>query len=255
MQRQDFIQRLWLDHVHEHPDIGALRLWPVETPAEYMALLTLSHPRWAMASLVKRLTDMGYIRRQRYAMADRGLLVTLLSPPAPGPWLVLAELQLGTLSRMPRRALEAQAEAACSTGSMQMLMPGDVRRWPMPDWHTYRRLEASHSLAAWLSLRGPRLHHLGFDCARLGKSLGELDGLLTQQGMSGRDDRHQGFLPISSLLDYRYYGALPRRLAFAGGDEHRIHLGGLSLVQKQIAANQERIAEILMPHHTRCELD
>lgn len=254
MQRQDFVQRLWLDHVHEHPDIGALRLWPVETPAEYLALLTVSHPRWAMAPLVSALTNMGYTRKQHYAMADRGLLVTLLAAPANEPWLMLAELQLGTLSRTPRRVLEAQIDAACSPGSMEMLLPGDVRSWPMPDWPTYQELKASHPLAAWLSLRGPRLHHVGFDCARLGKPLKELDELLHQRGMNGQDDRHQGFLPISSLLDYRYYNALPRRLAFADGDEHRVHMGGLALVQKQLAANQERVAEILMPHHTRCEL-
>lgn len=255
MQRQKFVQRLWLDHIHEHPDIGALRLWSVEMPAEYLALLTLSHPRWAMAPLVDRLVEMGYRRIQHYAMADRGLLATLLAPSANEPWLILAELQLGTLSRIPRRALEAQVDAACPPGSMEMLLPGDVRRWPMPDWQTYQQLRESHSLAAWLALRGPRLHHVGFDCASLGKPLDELDTLLHQQGMSGQDNRHNGFLPISPLLDYRYYNALPRRIAFAGGDEHRVHLGGLALVQKQIAVNQERIAEILMPHHTRCELD
>ncbi|HSH48232.1 MAG TPA: DUF1338 domain-containing protein [Halomonas sp.] len=254
MQRQEFVQRLWLDHVHEHPDIAALRLWPIEAPAEYLALLTLSHPRWAMPPLVNALTAMGYTRKHRYAMADRGLLATLLAPPAHEPWLVLAELQLDTLSRAPRRALKSQVDAACAPKTMEILLPGDIRRWPMPSWHDYQALSASHPLAAWLSLRGPRLHHVGFDCERLGKPLNELDALLYREGMNGEDDRHQGFLPVSSLLDYRYYRARPRRLAFAQGDEHRVHLGGLALVQKQLATGQERAAEILMPHHTRCEL-
>ncbi|MEX2552781.1 MAG: DUF1338 domain-containing protein, partial [Actinomycetota bacterium] len=58
----------------------------------------------------------------------------------------------------------------------------------------------------------------------------------------------------SPLLDYCFYPTLSQRLPFAEGDEHRITLGGIALVQKQVSANQERTAELLLPHHTRCEM-
>ncbi|XKE43758.1 DUF1338 domain-containing protein [Halomonas organivorans] len=254
MQREEFVQQLWLDYVHQHPDIGALRLWPVESPPEYLALLTLNQPPWSMEALLPTLVRFGYRPVQRYAMADRGLLATLLAAPADGAWLVLAELQLGTLSRGPRetlRRLVAQAHPARAR-SQNLLCHG--RPWPMPDWASYQALTAAHPLAGWLAVMGPRLHHPGFDCGRLGQDLGRLDDALRQAGLAGHADRHHGILPISPLLDYRFYPTQPRRLAFAQGDEHRVSLGGLALVQKQVSANQERAAELLLPHHTRCEL-
>ncbi|QFT85023.1 hypothetical protein FIU88_08540 [Halomonas sp. THAF12] len=254
MQREEFIQQLWLDYVHQHPDLGGLRLWPVETPPEYLTLLTLNHGPWAMEALLPTLVRFGYRPLQRYAMADRGLLATLLAAPDDGAWLVLAELQLGTLSRPPREALQqlvSQAHAADTRGQ-NLLCRG--RPWPMPDWATFQALTAAHPLAGWLAAMGPRLHHPGFDCARLGQSLDQLDGALAQSGIDGSADRHQGILPVSPLLDYRFYPGPARRLIFAEGDEHRVTAGGLALVQKQVSANQERCAELLLPHHTRCEL-
>ncbi|UYG09471.1 DUF1338 domain-containing protein [Halomonas sp. M4R1S46] len=254
MQREEFVQQLWLDYVHHHPDIGGLRLWPVETPPEYLALLTLNHGPWSMEALLPTLVRFGYRPVQRYAMADRGLLVTLLAAPDEGAWLVLAELQLGTLSRGPRAALERLVTQAPPEATRGQNLLCRARPWPMPDWASYQALAAAHPLAGWLAVMGPRLHHPGFDCARLGEDIGRLDTRLRDTGLSGDADRHHGVFPISPLLDYRFYPTLPRRLAFAEGDEHRLALGGLALVQKQVSANQERTVELLLPHHTRCEL-
>lgn len=254
MQRDEFVQQLWLDYVHQHPDIGGLRLWPVETPPEYLALLTLNQAPWSMQCLLPTLMRFGYRPMQRYAMADRGLLATLLAAPDDGAWLVLAELQLGTLSRAPRETLQQLVTQAPpdATRGQNLLCRG--RPWPMPAWDTYQALTAAHPLAGWLAVQGPRLHHPGFDCARLGQDIDRLDEALGQLGLSGHADPHHGLFPVSPLLDYRFYPTQPRRLAFAEGDEHRVALGGLALVQQPISANQERAAEVLLPHHTRCEL-
>ncbi|TLF53308.1 DUF1338 family protein [Halomonas urmiana] len=254
MQREEFVQQLWLDYVHHHPDVGGLRLWPVETPAEYLAILTLNHGPWAMESLIPTLVRFGYRPQQRYGMADRGLLATLLSAPAHGGWVLLAELQLGTLSRQPRERLKALVADADPKEARSQALLCHGRAWPMPDWDTYQTLLRAHPLAGWLSVMGPRIHHVGFDCQRLGHDIQTLDGQLQQAGLTGSDDRHHGLFPISPLLDYRFYATRSQRLAFAEGDEHRIGLGGLALVQKQVSANQERAAELLLPHHTRCEL-
>ncbi len=254
MQREEFVQQLWLDYVHQHPEVAGLRLWPVETPAEYLALLTLNYGPFGMEALLTSLAHLGYRPRHRHAMADRGLLLTLLSPPDDGPWLVLGELQLGTLSRQPRQRLEtlvAQAPREDRRGQ-NLLCRG--RPWPMPDWSTYLALSQAHPLAGLLSVTGPRLHHAGFDCERLGHPLDVLDQQLRQTGLNGNPDRHRGIFPISPLLNYRFYPTCSQRLAFAEGDEHRIELGGLALVQKEVSANHERAVELLLPHHTRCEL-
>ncbi|MBB3189192.1 DUF1338 domain-containing protein [Halomonas cerina] len=253
MQREEFVQQLWLDYVHQHPDIGCLRLWPIEAPAEYLTLLTLNHGPWSMESMLPTLGRFGYRPQQRYAMADRGLLVTSLAPPGHEAWLVLAELQLGTLSRQPRERLQALVDdPATDTPGQEPLCRR--RPWPMPSWDAYQSLSLAHPLAGWLAVMGPRLHHVGFDCQRLGSDIETLDEQLRQSGLVGNADRHHGIFPVSPLLDYRFYATMSRRQPFAEGDEHRIALGGLALVQKQVSANQERAAELLLPHHTRCEI-
>lgn len=254
MQREEFVQQLWLDYVHRHPDIGGLRLWPVEAPAEYLALLTVNYGPFAMEALLPSLMHLGYRPRHRHAMADRGLLISLLSPPDEGPWLVLGELQLSTLSRHPREHLEALITQAPKEDQRGQNLLCRARPWPMPDWTTYRRLHQAHPLAGLLAVNGPRLHHAGFDCQRLGREILDLDRELQQFGLSGNPDRHHGVFPISPLLEFRFYPTCSQRLPFADGDEHRIELGGLALVQKEVSANQERAVELLLPHHTRCEI-
>lgn len=254
MQREEFVQQLWLDYVHHHPDVGGLRLWPVQAPAEYLAILTFDQGPWTMEALIPTLARFGYRPQHRYAMADRGLLATLLSAPDDGGWLLLAELQLGALSRRPRERLKTLVEDADPRQARSQTLLCQGRAWPMPDWDTYRTLNAAHPLAGWLAVMGPRIHHVGFDCQRLGHDIQALDGRLRQAGLAGHSDRQQGLFPVSPLLDYRFYTTRSQRLAFAEGDEHRIDLGGLALVQKQVSANQERAAELLLPHHTRCEL-
>ncbi|SFU29454.1 DUF1338 domain-containing protein [Halomonas korlensis] len=255
MQREEFIQQLWLDYIHQHPDIGGLRLWPVDAPIEYLALLTLNHGEYAMDSLLPMLALLGYRRVHRHAMADRGLLVSLLAPPDNGAWLLLTELQLGTLSRHPRDTLKTlvSTHAAPTAQRVENLLCHG-RPWPMPDWSTYQTLYLANPLAGWLAVMGPRLHHVGFDCAQLGSDIEILDQKMNQAGLNGHSNRHQGVFPVSPLLDFRFYPTRSRRMAFAQGDEHRIELGGLALVQKQVSANQERTSELLLPHHTRCEM-
>jgi hypothetical protein len=254
MHREEFVQQLWLDYVHQHPEIGGLRLWPVEATPEYLALLTLNHGPYATDALQPTLQRFGYRPMHRHAMADRGLLVSLLAPPNEGAWLLLAELQLGTLSRGPRERLEALvAEAPVQArGGQNLLCRG--RPWPMPSWSRYRDLAEAHPLAGWLAVMGPRMHHAGFDCAGLDADLDDLDDRLVQVGLQGYARHRQALFPVSPLLDYRYYPTMSRRLAFAEGDEHRIDLGGLALLQKQVSANQDRAVELLLPHHTRCEV-
>lgn len=254
MQRKEFVQQLWLDYVHQHPEVGALRLWPLDAPVEYLALVTLNHGPWHMDALLPSLLHLGYRPRHRHAMADRGLLATLLSPPDDGPWLVLGELQLGTLSREPRQRLESLVALAPEADRRGQNLLCRGRPWPMPDWDTFQSLSAAHPLAGLLAVNGPRLHHAGFDCQRLGESLSHYDRRLTESGFVGSSDRQHGLFPVSGLLDYRFYPACSQRLPFADGDEHRFESGGLALVQKAVSANQERAVELLLPHHTRCEI-
>ncbi|MFC2993315.1 DUF1338 domain-containing protein [Halomonas tibetensis] len=254
MQREEFVQQLWLDYIHQHPDVGALRLWPIDAQAEYLALLTLNHGPWCMDALLPSLSRLGYRTGNRHAMADRGLLVTLLFPPDGGPWLVLAELQLGTLSRLPRQRLESLMALAPEADRRGQNLLCRGRPWPMPDWSTYQLLHSAHPLAGLLAVNGPRLHHAGFDCQRLGDSLEHFDLRLSERGFDGTSDRHHGLFPVSGLIDYRFYPACSQRLPFADGDEHRIDSGGLALVQKSVSANQDRAVELLLPHHTRCEI-
>ncbi|MFW6345272.1 MAG: DUF1338 domain-containing protein, partial [Halomonas sp.] len=159
MQREEFIQQLWLDFIHQHPEIGGLRLWSVDAPAEYLALLTLNHREHGMDALLPSLKRFGYRVRHRHAMADRGLLVTLLGAPDDGPWLVVAELQLSTLARGPRARLEGLVNQASESAHQGPNRLCRGRPWPMPDWTTYQALQCAHPLAALLAVNGPRLHH------------------------------------------------------------------------------------------------
>ncbi|MGR2736934.1 DUF1338 domain-containing protein [Billgrantia sp. Q4P2] len=254
MQREEFLQQLWLDYIHHHPDVGMLRLWPTDAPVEYLTLLTLSQPPFAADDLLPTLGHLGYRPVHRYAMADRGLLVSLLAPPDTGTWLVLAELQLSSLSREPRDRLAELVGHTHPQDTRGKNLLSRGRPWAMPSWDLYGSLYDAHPLAAWIAAMGPSVHHAGFDCERLGSSFEALDAALSAAGLEGSEDRHHGVFPVSSLLQYRFYPTCSRRQAFADGDEHRIHLGGLALMQKRLSSDHERAVELLLPHHTRCEI-
>lgn len=254
MQRQEFAQQLWLDYVHTHPDIGALRLWPISIAAEYLTLVTLNYGAFAANPLSSKLVHMGYRPMGHYAMADKGLLIHLLAPSDSSSWLVLAELQIGTLSKAPRRAIE---------GLVQQSHPQDCkghnllcrgRPWPMPSWALYQQLLQANPLAAWLSVMGPRLHHAGFDCNTLGEPLPVLNERITEVGMPSLQGQQNGVFSVSSLIEHCFYPTSAQKLVFADGDEHRLCCGGLALVQKRVSDTHERVAEILLPYHTRCEM-
>ncbi|MGQ7248437.1 DUF1338 domain-containing protein [Halomonas sp. V046] len=249
-EQERFVQQLWLDYIHHHPDVGALRLWPVDAPLEFFSLVTVSQSPWNMDSMTAQFIDLGYTDVERYAMADRGLLVTLLAPPNDGAYLILIELQTTRLSRAPRDALVSLIGQGSATGAPAI---GAGRPWPMPDWRTYELLMSAHPLAAWLAIMGPRVHHVGFDCDRLGSPVAQLHASLSDLGL-GQAKSDAGIFPVSALVEHRYYPTCSRRLAFADGDEHRVCLGGLSLVQKQLDTGPERSAALLLPHHTRCEV-
>lgn len=254
MQREEFVQQLWLDYIHTHPDLGGLRLWPLSTSAEYLTLVTLNHGPFAASELNTSLAHMGYRSVGHYAMADKGLLVHLLAPNDNSSWLVLAELQLGTLSKAPREALTQlvlQSHPADCQGQ-NLLSRG--RPWPMPSWALYQQLQQAHPLAAWLAIMGPRLHHAGFDCSTIGEPLDTLHSQLEACGMPSFEGQQNGVFAVSPLLEHRFYPAMPQKTVFSSGDEHRLCLGGLALVQKHVGDDHERIAEILLPFHTRCEM-
>ncbi|PCF97522.1 DUF1338 domain-containing protein [Vreelandella nigrificans] len=254
MQREEFIQQLWLDYMHTHPDLGALRLWPLNAPAEYLTLVTLNHGPFSANALGVKLAHMGYRSAGHYAMADKGLLIYLLAPSDHGSWLVLAELQLGTLSKLPREALSGLVSKSHPEDCKGHNLLCRGRPWPMPSWALYQQLQAAHPLAAWLSVMGPRLHHAGFDCAALGSPLETLDTQLTTSGMPSIESQQNGVFPVSSLLHHRFYPSMSQKIAFSNGDEHRLCLGGLALTQKRLDDDHERIAEMLLPYHTRCEM-
>ena len=66
--------------------------------------------------------------------------------------------------------------------------------------------------------------------------------------------QQNGVFSVSNLLEHRFYPAMPQKMVFNDGDEHRLCLGGLALIQKQVSDDHERVAEILLPFHTRCEM-
>jgi hypothetical protein len=254
MQREEFLQQLWLDYIHHHPDVGMLRLWPTDAPVEYLTLVTLNQTPFSTQDLLPTLGHLGYRPVHRYAMADRGLLVCLLAPPEDSTWLVLAELQLGALSRVPRESLTRLVSQTHPRDTRGKNLLSRGRPWPMPDWDDYEMLYEAHPLAGWLSVMGPSVHHAGFDCERLGSRFEELDQALAASGFQGSQDQQQTVLPVSPLLKYRFYPTCSQRMAFSDGDEHRICLGGLALIQKRLSSDHERAVELLLPHHTRCEM-
>ncbi|MBA2777351.1 DUF1338 domain-containing protein [Billgrantia kenyensis] len=254
MQREEFLQQLWLDYIHHHPDVGMLRLWPTDAPVEYLTLVTLNQAPFSTQDLLPTLGHLGYRPVHRYAMADRGLLVCLLAPPEDSTWLVLAELQLGALSRVPRESLTRLVSQTHPRDTRGKNLLSRGRPWPMPDWDDYEMLYEAHPLAGWLSVMGPSVHHAGFDCERLGSRFEELDQALAASGFQGSQEQQQAVLPVSPLLKYRFYPTCSQRMAFGDGDEHRICLGGLALIQKRLSSDHERAVELLLPHHTRCEM-
>ncbi|WP_235042238.1 DUF1338 domain-containing protein [Vreelandella profundi] len=254
MQRHEFVQQLWLDYVHTHSDIGALRLWPQSTTADYLTLVTLNHGPFAATALTGSLARMGYRSVGRYAMADKGLLISLLAPSDGGSWLILAELQMGTLSKAPREAIEALVQQSHPQDCKGHNLLCRGRPWPMPSWALYQQLLTAHPLAAWLAVMGPRLHHAGFDCTQLGEPLIALDQKLHELGMPGLNEHQNGVFAISPQLHHRFYPTTSQKVVFGEGDEHRVCLGGLSLVQKHAESTDGRIAEVLLPDHTRCEM-
>ncbi|MGC3872370.1 DUF1338 domain-containing protein [Halomonas sp. GXIMD04776] len=254
MQREEFLQQLWLDYIHLHPELGGEHPWARGDDAEYLAILTLNIGAFCAEAVQSTLMRFGYRPTGRFAIVDRGLLVTLLAPPDDGAWLLLGEFQTGALTREHRQRLQALVDRTQPQDYRGQNLLCRGRPWPMPDWATYQGLEAEHPLAAWLAIMGPRLHHAGFDCDRLGSDLNSLDRSMQRAGLLGSIDPMQNVFPVSPLLNYRFYPACAQRLPFAGGDEHRISTGGIALVQKSLAGTHERAAELLLPHHTRCEI-
>ncbi|QPL47938.1 DUF1338 family protein [Halomonas sp. A40-4] len=254
MHREEFIQQLWLDYIHTHPDIGALRLWPLSTPADYLTLVTLNHGGFSAQALSPSLAHMGYRHIGHYAMADKGLLIHLLAPAEGGSCLVLVELQTGTLSKSLREALLGLVQQTHPQDSKGQNLLCRGRPWPMPAWALYQKLHDEHPLAAWLAVMGPRLHHVGFDCEQLGSSMEAIDRQLLQSGLTHMVDQQNGVFSVSNLLVHRFYPATPQKMIFDQGDEHRLCLGGLAIVQRHLESNHERIAELLLPVHARCEI-
>ncbi|WP_417329013.1 DUF1338 domain-containing protein [Halomonas cupida] len=249
-EQQTISQQLWLDFIHQHPEIGALRLWPVDTPLEYLVLATISQSPWSMAATLSRLAERGYRPTRHYALADRGLLVTLLAGDIHSPRLIVIELQTTRLSSPARAALQ-QLTSGESSGSRTEL--GACRPWPMPDWATYQLLRNEHPLAGWLAAMGPRVHHVGYDCTQIGKSLAQLDSEMQEHGFMPASEVDE-MLPVSPLIEHRYYPNCSRRLAFADGDEHRITAGAIQLVRQAPGAGRERTADVLLPPYAWCEM-
>lgn len=253
MQRNEFIQQCWLDYIHSHPDLGALTLTPRAEDAEYMTLMTLNADQFSARAISPALDSMGYQLVARYAMADKGLLIHLWSPQNSGCWLIIAELQLGTLPKRPREALTRLIhEGAPPANNVELFCHG--RPWPMPSWALHEKLLETHPLAAWLATMGPRLHHAGFNCQVLGQPLQAIDQQLGECGMARACAEQNGIFPVSSLLEHRFYPANAQKMVFADGDEHRVAFGGLALVQKRLEDNNDPIACQLLPYHTRCEV-
>ncbi|MCA0973721.1 DUF1338 family protein [Halomonas denitrificans] len=249
-EQQRLVQQLRLDYIHQHPDVSALRLWPVDAPIENFTLVTLSQSPWNLASLLPMLEAHDYRPLHRYALPERGLLACLLGGVGDGPRIIIVELQTTRLSRAPRDALLSLVKQGHPSA---LPLPGACRPWPMPDWSLYERLHAAHPLAAWLSVMGPRVHHVALDCQHLGRPLSQLDNAVRQQGLALGDDDDLP-LPMSAMVEHRFYPTCSRRLAFAHGDEHRVQLGGLLLLEKQASAGQERTADVMLPPHSRCEI-
>ncbi|WP_447896108.1 DUF1338 domain-containing protein [Vreelandella sp. GE22] len=253
MQREEFEQQLWLDYIHTHPDLGGLGIWPANVKAEYLTLLTLNHGPFSAARLADKLHRMGYVCATQYALADKGLIIHLLGAPQ-SSWLILAELQLGALCTSPRQALLKLIEQSHPQDCKGHNLLCRGRPWPMPSWALYQALEQEHPVAAWLAVMGPRLHHAGFNCQVLGEPLATLDQALENAGWACSSDRQNGIFPVSNSLDHRFYPAMPQKVAFSQGDEHRLCFGGLALAQKGVNSASTTLGEELLPPHTRCQM-
>ena len=128
----------------------------------------------------------------------------------------------------------------------------------MPDWRGLERLLEANPLAAWLSVMGPRLHHVGFNAEELGETLEAVCEGMLAYGMAPQTGRHHAVLPINPKLQYHYYPAHAQRMVFADGDEHMVVLGGIALLATAPVTTQQegkqRPAEQLLPEHTLCQL-
>lgn len=252
MQREEFEQQLWLDYIHTHPELGGLALWH-GTRADYLTLVTLDIGPFSAVELTRKLHRMGYSPSAQYAMADKGLMIHLLRADDSST-LVLVELKLGTLCRAPREALKALVDQCHPQDCRGHNLLCRGRPWPMPSWSLYCTLEEEHPLAAWLSVMGPRVHHAGFDCRTLGEPIGVLDQALEGAGMPGHRHRYNGVFSVSKALEHRFYPAMPQRVAFSHGDQHRLCLGGLALAEPGGAASTMALCDELLPAHARCEM-
>lgn len=253
MQREEFERQLWLDYIHTHPDLGGLGLLPLDAKPDYLALLTLNHGPFSTARLTRTLKRMGYACATQYALADKGLLIHLLGAPN-SSWLVLVELQPAALRTTPRNALIELVEESHPRDCKGHNLLCRGRPWPMPSWQLYQQLLAEHPLAAWLAAMGPRLHHAGFNCQTLGEPIAALNEAFERKGMQCTKDQENGLFPVSSMLEHRFYHALPQKMVFRQGDEHRLCLGGLALAQKIPGQGASTLCEALLPAHTRCEM-
>lgn len=258
MQRKEFQQQLWLDFVHRHPDIGALDIWPDSINPEYLMFLTLDQGPFRSEKLLPSLYHQGYRRVKQYAMADRGLLVELLLPPDGGAAVMLAELQANSLPPMHRDLLKRLISQSHRDDCKGQNLLAPCRPWDMPDWPTFERLLEANPLAAWLSVMGPRLHHVGFNAEELGETLEAVCEGMLAYGMAPQSGRHHAVLPINPKLQYHYYPAHAQRMVFADGDEHMVVLGGIALLATAPETTHQkpaqRPAEQLLPEHTLCQL-
>ncbi|MFG6666523.1 DUF1338 domain-containing protein [Halomonas sp. HNIBRBA4712] len=253
MHREEFERQLWLDYIHTHPDLGGLGIWPLDVKADYLTLLTLNHGPFSAQKLTQTLHRMGYVSATQYALADKGLIIHLLGAPQ-SSWLILVELQLGALCTTPRDALLALIEQSHPQDCKGHNLLCRGRPWPMPSWALYQQLEAEHPLAAWLAAMGPRLHHAGFSCQSLGEPMAALDKALESAGMQCACNHQNGVFPVSSALEHHFYPAMPQKVVFSQGDEHRLCFGGLALAQKVLNDTGATIGEELLPPHTKCEM-
>ncbi|WP_447556510.1 DUF1338 domain-containing protein [Vreelandella sp. EE22] len=253
MQREEFEQQLWLDYIHTHPELGGLDIWPLDIKAEYLTLLTLNHGSFSAAKLTHKLHRMGYASTTQYALPDKGLIIHQLAADN-SSGLILVELQLNALCTSPRHALLELIERSHPQDCKGHNLLCRGRPWPMPSWALYQQLEAEHPLAAWLAVMGPRVHHAGFNCQSLGESLTVLDSALENIGLHCAKNQYNGIFPVSSALEHRFYPAMPQKMAFDQGDEHRLCLGGLALAQKAFESTSLTLCEDLLPPHTRCQV-
>lgn len=244
MQREEFVQQLWLDYVHTYPDIGALPLWPADARVDYLALVTLDQGPFATKALLPKLGHMGYRLRHQQDGIETGCQLTALSPPGNEAWLVLIELNTKALQDDAGIALSELVNQAHPQDCKGHNLLCRGRPWPMPSWERYLTLNEAHPLAGWLAIMGPRIHHAGFDCRALGSSLDALDSAFQATGMESLDGSAHGLFPAHPALVSRFYPTLGQKVIFGHGDEHRLCLGGLG-VNQVCASDQRRGVEVM----------